>query len=221
MDSTARIARLETQLRRQRIALFAMAGIGAAGLVIAAAAPTGVIEARAIRVVDAAGKPRILIGAPPPAEGRERADGQTASIVVLGPDGRDRVILGEEPDPRLAGKSYPRVAGAYGLVLHDAAGSERGAMSWLDNGRGVIALDRSGGDAVAMIVNEQSGFAGFTVNYANPLGKYAEGVRLGTRGDTAWLELEDRDGGQRARLAVAGDAPPALVVRSKGAPPAP
>ena len=222
IDTELRIARLERALARNR-AGFAAAGIVAIGVMVAGFGPRtpDVIEAHAIRIVDATGKPRILIGAPPPAKGRERQDGQTASMVVLDDKGRDRLILGEEPNPRLAGKSYPRVAGAYGLVLHDQNGSERGAMSWLDNGRGVIALDRSGGDAVAMIVNEQSGFAGFTVNYANPVGKYAEGIRLGTKGDTAWLALEDRADGERARLAVEGTEAPKLITRPAGAPPAP
>ncbi len=221
-DAEARIARLEVQLRRQRLALLALGGAGVIAIAGSAALPApATIESQAIRIVDATGKPRILIGAPPPAQGRKRSDAQTASLVVLGPNGEDRVILGEAPDPRIAGKSYPRVAASYGLVLHDASGSERGAMSWLDNGRGVVALDRAGGDAVAMIVNENSGFAGLTVNYANPIGKYAEGARIGTRGDTAWLSLEDRAEGERARLAVEGTRAPALVTRPAGAPPAP
>ena len=223
-DTEQRIARLERSLGRHRAGLMVM-GVIAIGLAVAGFAPTrdvtpDVIDAHALRIVDAAGKPRILIGAPPPADGRERKDAQTASIVVLDANGKDRVILGEEPEPHLAGKSYPRVAAGYGLVLHDRDGSERGAMSWLDNGRGVVALDRSGGDAVALIVNEQSGFAGLTVNYANPLGKYAEGVRIGTKGDTAWLSLEDRADGERARLAVEGAEPPKLIARPAGAPPA-
>ena len=84
VDTELRIARLERALARHRAGLAAL-GLVAIGLVVAGFAPgtPDVIEAHAIRIVDAAGKPRILIGAPPPAEGRERRDGQTASIVVL------------------------------------------------------------------------------------------------------------------------------------------
>lgn len=222
-DATdVRLARLEVMVRRQRFALI-VAGLAGAGALLAGfAAPSPrTIEAQAIRIVDAAGKPRILIGAPPPAEGRTRSDGQTASIVVLGPDGADRVVLGEAPNPRLDGRSYPRVAAAYGLVLHDAKGSERGAVQYLDNGRGVIALDHPGGDAVALIANEQTGFAGLTVNYGNPIGQYTEGVRIGTKGDEAWLSLQDRAQGERARLSTSGQAAPALVTRPAGTPAAP
>lgn len=218
----ARLARLEAQVRRQRIALIAAGLVGTGALLAGFAAPSPkTIEAQAIRIVDAAGKPRILIGAPPPAAGRLRDDGQTASIVVLGPDGADRVILGEAPNPRLDGKSYPRVAAAYGLVLHDAKGSERGAVQYLDNGRGVMALDHPGGDAVALIANEKTGFAGLTVNYGNPIGQYTEGVRIGTKGDEAWLSLQDRAGGERARLSTAGSAAPKLETRAAGAAAAP
>ena len=222
IDTDWRLERLERQVRHQRIALLAV-GLTAMGFALAAftAAAPKTIEAQAIRIVDATGKPRILIGAPPPVEGRKRTDGQTASIVVLGPDGEDRVVLGEEPMPRLDGKTYPRVAAGYGLVLHDRNGSERGAMSYLDNGRGVVALDRPGGDAVAMIVNEQSGFAGVTVNYANPVGQYAEAWRIGTKGDEAWLSLQDRSQAERARLSTKGTAAPTLVTHPAGSPPAP
>jgi len=217
----ARLARLEHQVRRQQVALLAMGLVAGGGLLAAFAPGQKTIEAQGIRIVDASGKPRILIGAPPPVAGRLRKDGQTASIVFLGDDGADRLIVGQEPLPRVDGKTYPRVADGYGLVLHDSKGSERGAVSFLDNGRGVIALDRPGGDAVAMIVNDRSGFAGVTVNYANPLGTYQEGVRLGTKGDEAWLSLQDRPQGERARLSTAGSAAPVLVTRPAGAPPAP
>ncbi|MDB5708006.1 MAG: hypothetical protein JWL96_76 [Sphingomonas bacterium] len=216
-----RFARLERRVRRQQIALLAMGLVAGAGLLAAFAPAQKTIDTQAIRIVDAHGKPRILIGAPPPVAGRLRKDGQTASIVFLGDDGADRLIVGQEPLPRVDGKTYPRVADGYGLVLHDSKGSERGAVSFLDNGRGVIALDRPGGDAVAMIVNDRSGFAGVTVNYANNLGSYQEGVRLGTKNDEAWLSLQDRPQGERARLSTAGSAAPQLVTRPAGAPPAP
>lgn len=213
-DLDQRLQALERTVRWQRRALLAVAALGA-GLALAGftAGRPDLIETRAIRIVDEAGRPRILIGAPPPAAGRNRTDGQTASLVVLGPNGEDRVILGEEPEPHIGGSTYPRVDAGYGLVIHDGQGSERGAFSFLDNGRGVVALDRPGGDAVALIVNDRSGFAGLTVNYANPIGSYAEGVRIGTHEDEAWLSLQDRPQTERARLSVAGDAAPALISR--------
>lgn len=217
----ARLDRLERQVRHQRIALVGAGLVAlAATLTAATRAVPDVIDAHAIRIVDAAGHPRILLGAPAPADGRVRKDAQTASLVVLGPDGKDRVIVGEAPNPVIDGKTYPRIAASYGMIIHNQAGEERGGMSWLDNGRGVVALDRPNADAVALIVNEQSGFAGLTVNYAASLGRYTEGVRIGTKGDEAWLSLQDRTT-ERARLSTLGPAAPALVARPAGAPPTP
>ena len=225
MQQTAldqRLERLERTVRRQRLIL-SVVGLGGAAALLMALAPAapGTVEAQAIRIVDATGKPRILIGAPPPIDGRQRKDALTASIVVLGPDGADRLILGEEPPVLVAGKTYPRIASAYGLLIHDAKGNERGGFAFLDNGRAVMSLDRPGGDAVLLTANDQTGFAGLVVNYQNPLGKYAEGLRMGTKADTAWLSLQDRAEGERARLAVEGKAAPKLITRPAGAPPAP
>jgi hypothetical protein len=225
MQETAldqRLDRLERTVRRQRLVLGAV-GLGGAAALLMALAPAspGTIEAQAIRIVDASGKPRILIGAPPSADGRQRKDAQTASIVVLGPDGSDRLVLGEAPAAFVGGKAYPRIASSYGLVIHDAKGNERGAFGFLDNGRAVLSLDRPGGDAVLLTANDKTGFAGLVVNYQNPLGKYAEGLRMGTQADTVWLSLEDRAEGERARLAVDGKAAPKLITRPAGAPPAP
>jgi len=217
-----RLDRLERTVRLQRLMLVA-AGLGGAAALSMALAPAAprTIEAQAIRIVDASGKPRILIGAPPPADGRQRKDAGTASIVVLGPDGADRLVLGEEPPVLVDGKAYPRIADAYGLLIHDAKGNERGGFSFLDNGRAILSLDRAGGDAVLLTANDKTGFAGLVVNYQNRLGKYAEGLRMGTQADTVWLSLQDRAEGERARLAVDGKAAPKLITRAAGAPPAP
>jgi len=222
MTIDQRLDRLERTVRRQRMILGAVGLGGLAALTMALAPATpGTIDAQAIRIVDASGKPRILIGAPAPTDGRLRKDAGSASIVVLGPDGADRLILGEEPPVLVEGKAYPRIASAYGLLIHDAKGNERGGFGFLDNGRAVMALDRPGGDAVLLTANDQTGFAGLVVNYRSPLGNYAEGMRLGTKDDSVWLSLQDRAQGERARLAVEGTAAPKLVTRPAGAPPAP
>jgi hypothetical protein len=206
-----RFASLETQVRRQRIALVALGLAGAACLLMALAPASSVIDARAIRIVDDLGRPRILIGAPPPSDGRTRKDAQTSSIVFLNENGIDRLIIGQAPAPRIAGRTYPRIANGYGVALHDEHGSERGGMAFLDNGRGVVALDRAEGDAVALIANDKTGFAGLTVNYENRVGQYQEGVRIGTKGDEAWLSLQDRAQRERARLSTSGPASPMPV----------
>ncbi len=182
---------------------------GALGLLLCAATTTALVgrqylQVRGVTIVDESGKPRILIGAPPEIGGRKRIDAQTASIVVLGPQGQDRVIVGEEPNPLIAGKPYPRIGAAYGMLIHDQTGQERGGISNFDIGRSVISLDRQNQDAVEMIENDRTGFAGMTVNYARPFGQYAEAIRVGTRGEEAWWALNDGVGTERAGVHLTG-----------------
>ena len=64
MTIDERLDQLERTVRRQRLwlGIAGLGGIAALSMAFAPAAP-GTIEAQAIRIVDAAGKPRILIGA--------------------------------------------------------------------------------------------------------------------------------------------------------------
>lgn len=208
-----RIEKLEKQLKRQRL-LSALGGLVVLGTVLAGfvTRKADYLHVRGITVMDAAGRPRILIGAPNETTGRQRKDDPTASLVVLGPDGQDRVILGEAPNPVLHGKVYPRIAASYGLTIHDSTGQERGGMSFLDNGRGVIALDRKNQDAVEMIVNDKTGFAGLTMNYERPLGQYKEAVRIGTKGSEVWWALSDTAETERASLYLRDAGTPKLTV---------
>src|SRR3569833_3668180 len=82
-----RLARLARQVRRQQVDMLAMGLVAGGGLLAAFSSPQKTIEAQAVRIVDATGKPRILIGAPPPKVGRLRKDGQTASSEILGDAG--------------------------------------------------------------------------------------------------------------------------------------
>lgn len=84
------------------------------------------------------------MGAPFPAvKERVRQDARTSSILFLDANGHDRLTLGEELEPQIGGKvpaGVHRIASAFGLVLHDDLGNERGAYSWLSNGRALITL---------------------------------------------------------------------------------
>jgi hypothetical protein len=210
-----RIEKLENQLKRQRlISLLGALLVVGVGMSSFMAGNSQYLHVRGITITDAAGKPRLLLGAPNETTGRKRKDAPTASLVVLGPDGQDRVILGEAPNPVIQGKTYPRIAASYGLTIHDQTGQERGGMSFLDNGRGIIALDRANQDAVEMIVNDKTGFAGLTMNYERPLGQYKEAVRIGTKGQEVWLALSDTSEQERASLYVQDANAPTLKLRA-------
>lgn len=212
-----RVSQLEKQVKRQRLigTVCGLCLLGA-GFTSFVAKDPAYLRVRGLTVVDSQGRARILLGAPAETIGRRRKDATTASLVILGPQGQDRVILGEAPNPVIHGKVGQRIAPAYGVTIHDSTGQERGGMCFLDNGRGVIALDRQNQDAVEMVVNDKSGFAGLTMNYERPFGQYKEAVRIGTKGTQVWWALSDTSEAERASVHVVDSQVPKLIVRPAG-----
>lgn len=186
------------------------------------AAPGGqVLHVRGLVVEDGAGRPRILLGAPVPAvAGRRRRDATAATVamVVLGPTGTDRLVVGYGPDPMAGGRPLPRQAEGVGIFLHDTAGNERGGYDFIATGKAVMTLDRPTGEGVAAVVDDGQGFAGLVVFHSSPLGVYREAATLGSIAAAAdapaeaFLKVADTTGSTRARLAVAGVAAPTLRV---------
>ena len=188
-------------LRRQmRWLAGGLLGLAAVGLIAAAPMAAGVIRVKGLIIVDDQGRERVLLGAPAPKVAGRRED-VTPSLIFRGENGADRLIVGEAPSPIIGGKTFPRIAAAWGMTLFNPNGDERGGMAYLDNGRSVVALDRANAEGVYLTVNEQSGFAGLVTNYASEgTGQYAEAVRLGTKGRIAYLQAMNVDGSPAGAL---------------------
>ena len=178
MDS--RIASMQCSIRR--LQLYAVGSTLAFGAIATAAFRPQTVElirARGIIIEDAAGRERILIGAPiPQAANRLRTDtGRVRNtwakrfpptymgyyrgyqhsmngIVLLDSSGVDRVALGDPvPDPNIG----RRIAPATGLVINDAAGFERTGYGVLTVGgkdRVNLGLDNASGEAVTLSVDD-------------------------------------------------------------------
>jgi hypothetical protein len=163
-----------------------------------------VLHARGLVIEDGAGKPRILVGAPfPSVRGRFRQDSTTTAMVFLDERGRDRLTLGEEPEPQVSGRVVTvahRIASGFGVVIHDGEGNERGAYGWLANGRALITLDRPGLDAWAAIVDDKTGFAGMRIEYPPDVARDSNGIEVGTQGRRAFFRILDTREKERAIL---------------------
>lgn len=169
--------------------------VGCCGAVDAGGAGSpGTLRAKKLVLSDALGHGRIIVDA---------SDHEGPAIHVRDGNGADRVVLGEEPNPIVAGKAYPRIAPAWGMLIYNRSGDERGGMSYLDNGRSIVSLDRPKGEGIYMTVNETSGFAGLVGNYeARRTGDYAEAFRLGTLRNEVFAQASNRD--QTAAGAIVG-----------------
>ena len=79
-------------------------------LAAAAAAPAAkVLRARGLVIEDGAGRDRIVLG-DAVSGGSTATEAMSETLVFKGEDGRERVVLGEEPGPRLRGQTYHRIA---------------------------------------------------------------------------------------------------------------
>jgi hypothetical protein len=203
-------------------------------LIVAAAAfraganAEDVLRVRGIIVVDAAGRERILIGAPVP-ETRRRVRTDTAraraawghisprymehyanyrhavhGMVVLDEEGFDRLALGDSvSDPNIG----PRIGPGTGLTINDPRGYERAGFQLLAlNGkhRASLGLDTHRGREGVFLIVDDGGRVGVHVEGGG--GEAFLGAippEAGTSRDTTFgLVLRDRTGAQR-RITVA------------------
>jgi hypothetical protein len=147
--------------------------------------PHDVLRVRGLIIEDAAGRERILIGAPvPPATARvrtdltkavkawgkrypnmdwyKRLDNTTNGILILDENGFDKIAIGDPtPDPNI-GK---RIAPATGIEINDQEGFERTGWGYFPSmGRVVLGLDsRRGQEGVTLFILEDD-MTGMNIN---------------------------------------------------------
>jgi hypothetical protein len=190
------------QLQFGMLAILSAAVIGAVGV-----ASPHTLTAQRLVLADATGRERIVLDA---------ASGSGPAMRVMDSNGANRVLIGAQPDPTIGGKVYPRVAAAWGMLIFNHSGDERGGMSYLDSGRSIVSLDRPNGEGVYMTVNENSGFAGMVGNYeSKQVGKTAEAFRIGTLHKQVFAQASNTDGSAAGALVGGrhGRLQPASVVQ--------
>lgn len=179
---------------------------------VEAASGSSVLRTRGLVIEDSQGRARVLLGSPlPVVPERIRQDATTASMVFLDEQGHDRLTLGEEPEPQVAGKVSPRmhrIAPGFGVVIHDGKGDERGTYGWLENGRALITLDRPGLDAWAAVVDDKTGFAGMRVEYPPDVATDSNAIEIGTKERRVFVRLSDTREKDRAVFDLNGDGRP-------------
>jgi hypothetical protein len=127
-------------------------------------------------------------------------------MIFLDENGHDRLTLGESPNPEVKGKIGARTALAFGLLIHDQTGAERGGFAWLASGRAVIALDRPSQDGWTATVDDETGFAGMVALYSPDVAaRNSSGIVIGTQGDSAFLRLKDTKDADRVLLVGVND----------------
>lgn len=208
-ESTTEVAELRKAVRRTQFLALASLSIAGLTVLLNAIRQPQVLKARGLVLVDEQGRDRVLLGAPTPnSANRVRRDAASASLIFLNERGYDQVVVGEGPAPQMNGKSEQRNSAGWGLLFNDAVGNERGGIGFASMGRASMALDRSDGDAVGMMVDDRSGYVGFGINYPGQQTALEFAV---TNGHLAAGFL-DPEGRQRANLKILGSEKPTWVL---------
>lgn len=164
-----------------------------------------ILRARGLIIEDAAGRARVILGAPfPSVKERMRQDVTTEAMVFLDEQGHDRLTLGEQTPVQENGKvdqGKKRIAQGFGVTIHDDKGNERGGLGWSSSGRATMALDRPDGDALGLIVDDTNDFAGMVFIYPRKTGA-ASGIQMGTQGTKSYLQLRDMNDTPRTVFSV-------------------
>jgi hypothetical protein len=179
-----------------------------------------VLHLKGLVIEDQQGRARILLGAPFPAvHDRLRQDTTTTTLLFLDEQGHDRFSIGEIMPAQINGKVPPQFhrigsSSAYGLTIYDPLGNERGGMGFLSNGstvnRASIALDRPDGDAIGMMVDDKTDFAGLAAMYPRKIGDYATGLLLATQGSKAFITMKDVHDIPRATFEIGPELNPSF-----------
>lgn len=178
-----RIVQLERQVRHLRIFLIVVLAISGLALVRGFTGRSGndILRARGLVIVDAAGRERILIGAPvPAAASRVRTDPEKArqawaghyprfdwyasldhatnGILILNEEGFDQIAIGDPtPDPNIG----RRIAPSTGIAVNDRHGFERTGWGFFPTlNRVVLGLDTDRGTEGVYLVVSEAGYTG-------------------------------------------------------------
>jgi hypothetical protein len=215
----SRLEKLEAQVRRCKLALSAVVMLCASAAVMSLAGPAAadqgtlkVLRLRGLIIEDGQGKPRIIMGAPAPNDGRRRND-PLYGVAYLDADGTDRLTFGQEPDPMTAEGVKPRRVRATGILIHDREGVERGGYAVLDDGMAALTIDwPKSGEAVTMGANND--FAAMAAWHHSPLGQYREAVTIGSvkKSQSGFIRVSDTNSTERVLLSSRGTEQPELSI---------
>jgi hypothetical protein len=160
-----RVAVVERRLRCVLAALVLLVGVGT---LTAMRAPQDVLRTRGLVITDAAGRERIVLGAPIGGASADPKLAHTVGLTVLDSSGRLTVSIGSgNPLVLAGGRTGSRISDAAGVVIYDPrTGQERGGFGAFSDGRANLCLDYEGAskEAVCLAVAPGDQYAAVILN---------------------------------------------------------
>ena len=186
------IERLEMKVaaaeRRIRLLGMTVIVLGATLLVAAMRPPSDILRARGLIITDAAGRERVVIGAPMREASGDAKLAGSSGIAVLDSAGRLNIALGAETPLILeGGRMQKRIASFAGLTFYDPRnGQERGGLGAFADGRAGVCIDYGSTikEAACMLVAPTDRFAAVALN-GPPSGQQYDRVSMTVGADGA------------------------------------
>jgi hypothetical protein len=173
---------------------------------------SGILRVRGLVVEDAEGRARLVLGAPVPVVGERVRGDAPVGLVLLGPDGHDRLQLGVVGGPQMGGNVQARQSPATGLMVNDEHGDERGGFGVFENGQVGFGLDYpSQRELIVAAVMPDRGMAGMVFSAdvdENPM----RAMILTTREGETVIQTSDASGASRAVWTAPAKGAPKLQV---------
>jgi hypothetical protein len=168
-DIHSRLDRAERRVRLLSAGFaLALAGIAVGFTTQGAAGRPEVLTANGLVIVDDAGRPRVVIGAPGAAASEDPRLAATTGMIVLDSLNQLSVAVGTDAPLVLDdGSVGERIASSAGLTFYDPRdGKERGGIGAFADGRAVACLDYAGGqkEAACMVVAPDDQYSAVLLN---------------------------------------------------------
>ncbi|AWA30508.1 hypothetical protein HYN48_10630 [Flavobacterium magnum] len=201
------IESLQRQVRQLRIALMALAGCLAVGLLVSfKSGNQEIIRTKGLIVEDAAGKPFIMMGSPIPQEkGRKRHDAMSG-LVFVDSTGTDRLFMGKDGKLQIGGKLEDRNSAGWSYIINDNTGDERGGFGFADDedriGLGLDYGGKDGGEAIYLYASNDIAYLLMNSNTNDRVRQRAV-LWHDTKNDLTQIKLGDKITDERLVMRVA------------------
>lgn len=160
MSEVQQLQRQVAELRGRVRLVTTLALLVTGGFIVSAFTPQDpVIRTRGLIITDAAGRDRVVLGAPMAAATKDAKLAEAIGVAVLDSLGRMNVALGtQNPLVLEDGSTGTRIAASTGLTIYDPRdGKERGGMGAFEDGRANMCLDYGGRQKEAVCLSVAPG----------------------------------------------------------------
>ncbi len=203
------IKSLQKQIHQLRIAVVALAGVLAIGLLVSFnSRKDDIIRTKGLIVEDANGKPFIMMGSPIPQDKLRKRKDPMSGLVFLDSNGTDRLYMGKDGKLQIGGELEDRNSEGWSYIINDPVGDERGGFGFADEedriGLGLDYGGKDGGEAIYLYASNDVAYLLMNSNTNDRVRQRAV-LWHDTKKDLTQIKLGDKSTDERLVMRVASE----------------